>query len=92
MAAGAPAAIFTGSNLGTEPDVYPVPYMLDFASKAAGCTFFSKIDLRLELATFEELGDLITNLFRETDMPDGSTILLVLLGALSQLILCVLPV
>ncbi len=30
----------------SEPDVYPVPNMLDFAAKAAGCTVFSKIDLR----------------------------------------------
>ncbi len=33
-------------NLVTEPDVYPLPNMLDFAAKAAGCTVFSKIDLR----------------------------------------------
>jgi hypothetical protein len=26
--------------------VYPLPNMLDFAAKAAGCTVFSKIDLR----------------------------------------------
>ena len=28
------------------PDTYPVPNMLDFASRAAGCTYFSKIDLK----------------------------------------------
>ncbi len=33
-------------NLVTEPDVCPLPNMLDFAAKAAGCTVFSKIDLR----------------------------------------------
>ncbi len=26
--------------------MYPLPNMLDFAAKAAGCTVFSKIDLR----------------------------------------------
>jgi hypothetical protein len=33
-------------NLVTEPDVYPLPNMLDFAAKAAGCSVFSKINLR----------------------------------------------
>jgi hypothetical protein len=33
-------------NLVTEPDVYPLPNMLDFAAKAPGCTVFSKIELR----------------------------------------------
>ncbi len=37
---------FRRLNLVTEPDVYPLPNMLDFAAKAAGCTVFSKIDLR----------------------------------------------
>jgi hypothetical protein len=30
----------------TEPDVYPLPNMLDFTAKAAGCTVFSNIDLQ----------------------------------------------
>jgi hypothetical protein len=30
----------------TVADSYPLPNMLDFAGKAAGCTIFSKIDLR----------------------------------------------
>jgi len=30
----------------TVPDMYPVPNMLDLAARAAGCTFFSKIDLK----------------------------------------------
>ena len=30
----------------TEPDVYPLPNMLDFADRLSGCTVFSKIDLR----------------------------------------------
>jgi hypothetical protein len=30
----------------TEPDVYLLPHMLDFAAKASGCTVFPKIDLR----------------------------------------------
>ncbi len=30
----------------TEPDVYPLPNIMDFADKAARCTVFSKIDLR----------------------------------------------
>jgi hypothetical protein len=29
----------------TESDVYPLPNMLEFAAKAAGCTVFSKIYL-----------------------------------------------
>jgi hypothetical protein len=33
-------------NLVTEPDVYPLPSILDFAAKSPGCTVFSKIDLR----------------------------------------------
>jgi hypothetical protein len=37
---------FQRLNLVTEPDIYPLPNMLDFAAKAAGCTVFSKIDLR----------------------------------------------
>ncbi len=30
----------------TELDIYPLPNMLDFEAKAAGCTVFSKVDLR----------------------------------------------
>jgi hypothetical protein len=41
-----PCGDFRRLNLVTEPDVYPIPNMLDFATKAAGCTVFSKIDLR----------------------------------------------
>ncbi len=29
-----------------EPDVYPLPNMLDFADRLFGCRVFSKIDLR----------------------------------------------
>ena len=38
-----PCGDFRRLNLVTEPDVYTLPNMLDFATKAAGCT---KIDLR----------------------------------------------
>ncbi len=41
-----PCGDFRRLNLVAEPDVYPLPNMLDFAAKAAGCTVFSKIDLR----------------------------------------------
>ncbi len=41
-----PCGDFRRLNLVTEPDVYPLPNMLDFAAKVAGCTVFSKIDLR----------------------------------------------
>jgi len=41
-----PCGDFWRLNLVTEPDVYPLPNMLDFAAKAAGCTVISKIDLR----------------------------------------------
>jgi hypothetical protein len=41
-----PCRDFRGLNLVTEPVVYPLPNMVDFAAKAAGCTVFSKIDLR----------------------------------------------
>jgi hypothetical protein len=41
-----PCGDFQRLNLDTEPDVYPLPNILDFAAKAAGCTVFSKIDLR----------------------------------------------
>ncbi len=41
-----PCGDFQRLNLVTEPDVYPLPNMLDFTAKAAGCTVFSKIELR----------------------------------------------
>jgi hypothetical protein len=37
---------FRRLNLVTEADVYPLPNMLDFSDRLAGCTIFSKIDLR----------------------------------------------
>ncbi len=40
-----PCGDFGRLNLVTEPDLYPLPNMLDFAHVAAGCSF-SKIDLR----------------------------------------------
>ncbi len=33
-----PCGYFRQLNLVTEPDVYPLPNMLDFAAKAAGCS------------------------------------------------------
>jgi hypothetical protein len=33
-------------NLVTEPDAYPLPNMMDFTTRVAGCKVFSKIDLR----------------------------------------------
>ena len=41
-----PCGDFRRLNLVTEPDVYPLPNMLDFADRLHGCTIFSKIDLR----------------------------------------------
>ncbi len=41
-----PSGDFRRPNLVTEPDVYPLPNMLDFTAKVAGCTVFSKTDLR----------------------------------------------
>jgi hypothetical protein len=41
-----PCGDFRRLNLVMEPDVYPLPNMLDFAAKAAGCKVFSKVDLR----------------------------------------------
>jgi hypothetical protein len=41
-----PCGDFRRLNVVTEPDVYPLPNMMDFAAKVAGCTVFSKIDLR----------------------------------------------
>jgi cleavage and polyadenylation specificity factor subunit 1 len=36
---------FQRLNLITEPDIYPLPNMLDFSDRLRGCTVFSKIDL-----------------------------------------------
>ncbi len=41
-----PCGDFRRLNMVTVADSCPLPNMLDFASKAAGCTIFSKIDLR----------------------------------------------
>jgi hypothetical protein len=41
-----PCGDFRRLNMVTLADSYPLPNMLDFAGKAAGCTIFSKIDLR----------------------------------------------
>jgi hypothetical protein len=41
-----PCGNFLRLNLETEPDFYPLPNMLDFTAKAAGCIVFSKIDLQ----------------------------------------------
>jgi cytoskeleton-associated protein 5 len=41
-----PCGDFHRQNVVTAPDVYPLHNMLDFAAKAAGCTVFSKVDLR----------------------------------------------
>ncbi len=41
-----PCGDFRRLNLVTEPDVYPLPNMLDFADRLSGCRVFSKIDLR----------------------------------------------
>jgi hypothetical protein len=37
---------FRRLNLVTEADVYPLPNMLDFSDRLAGCKVLSKIDLR----------------------------------------------
>jgi hypothetical protein len=41
-----PCGDFRQLNLVTEPDSYPLPNMMNFAQKAAGCHYFSKTDLR----------------------------------------------
>ncbi len=41
-----PCGDFHRLNLVTEPDTYPLPNMLDFSARVAGCKVFSKIDLR----------------------------------------------
>ncbi len=41
-----PCGDFRRLNLVTEPDTYPLPNMLDFSARVAGCKVFSKIDHR----------------------------------------------
>jgi hypothetical protein len=41
-----PCGDYRWLNSVTVPDTYPIPSMLDFAARAAGCTHFSKIDLK----------------------------------------------
>lgn len=41
-----PCGDYRRLNLVTVPDSYPLPNMLDFAERIAGCTIFSKVDLR----------------------------------------------
>ena len=41
-----PCGDYRRLNSVTVPDTYPIPSMLDFANRAAGCTHFSKIDLK----------------------------------------------
>jgi len=41
-----PCGDYRRLNLVTIPDAYPLPNMLDFAQRMAGCKIFSKIDLR----------------------------------------------
>ena len=41
-----PCGDYRRLNMVTVPDAYPLPNMLDFQQHAAGCTVFSKIDLR----------------------------------------------
>ena len=41
-----PCGDYRRLNSVTVPDTYPVPNMLEFAAKAAGCTHFSRIDLK----------------------------------------------
>ena len=41
-----PCGDYRRLNLVTVPDSYPLPNMLDFSERIAGCTIFSKVDLR----------------------------------------------
>ncbi len=41
-----PCGDYQRLNSVTIPDTYPIPSMLDFATRAAGCTHFSKIDMK----------------------------------------------
>jgi hypothetical protein len=45
MARGSAAAT-TASSTVTIPDTYPLPNMMDFSSRVARCSIFTKIDLR----------------------------------------------
>ncbi len=39
-----PCGDYRRLNLAMVPDAYPLPNMIDFAARVAGCTIFSKID------------------------------------------------
>ena len=41
-----PCGDYRRFNAVTVPDTYPIPNMMDFVARAAGCTIFSKIDLK----------------------------------------------
>jgi hypothetical protein len=41
-----PCVDYRRLNAVTVPDTYPIPNMMDFVARAAGCTVFSKIDLK----------------------------------------------
>ena len=41
-----PCGDYRRLNAVTVPDTYPIPNMMDFVARAAGCTIFSKIDLK----------------------------------------------
>jgi hypothetical protein len=41
-----PCGDYRRLNLATVLDAYPLPNMLDFGTRVAGCKIFSKIDLR----------------------------------------------
>jgi hypothetical protein len=41
-----PCGDYRRLNLVTVPDSYPLPNMLDFSERIAGCSIFSKVDLR----------------------------------------------
>jgi hypothetical protein len=50
---------FRGLNNVTVPDTYPLPNMMDFSSRVAGCSIFSKIDFRKGIIKF--LSTLLTS-------------------------------
>jgi hypothetical protein len=43
---------YRGLNNVTVPDTYPLPNMMDFSSRVAGCSIFSKIDFRKGIIKF----------------------------------------